>query len=56
MPAFDKLELGRKARKLGFVRNAFEKMSRLTDILHYINTELELGQSLALKGHICHQQ
>jgi len=50
MPTYDKLELGRKAREFGFVRDTFEKMSRLTEILQHINTEPELSQSLALKG------
>jgi len=50
MPIYDKLALGKKAREHGFVRDAFEKMSRLTEILHYINTEPEFGLTLALKG------
>ena len=50
MPMFDKNVLGRKAQELGFVRDAYEKMSRLTEILQYINTEQELNLLLALKG------
>ena len=50
MPTFDKLALGRKARELGFVRDAFEKMTRLTEFLQYINDEPELRPLLALKG------
>jgi len=47
---YDKLALGRKAQELGFVRDAFEKMSRLTEILLYLNSESELCPYLALKG------
>lgn len=50
MPMYDKTSLGRKARELGFVRDAYEKMSRLTEILQFINTEQELKSLLALKG------
>lgn len=50
MPTYDKLALGKRARELGFVRDAFEKMSRLTDVLRFINAERELNPLLALKG------
>ena len=50
MPTYDKLALGRKARELGFVRDAFEKMSRLTEVLQFIGAERELNLLLALKG------
>ena len=50
MPTYDKLALGRKARDLGFVRDAFEKMTRLTEFLQYINAEPELSPVLTLKG------
>ena len=50
MPMYDKLALGKKAQELGFVRDAYEKMSRLTDILQYLNGEPELSPHLALKG------
>ena len=50
MPTYDKLALGKKARELGFIRDAFEKMSRLTEILQLINEDQELGPMLALKG------
>ena len=50
MPMYNKLELGKKARELGFVRDALEKMSRLTEVLQYINAEQELNPLLALKG------
>jgi predicted nucleotidyltransferase component of viral defense system len=50
MPAYDKLALGRKSRDLGFVRDAFEKMTRLTEFVQFINAEHELCPLLALKG------
>lgn len=50
MPNYNKLELGRKAQKLGFARDAFEKMSRLTEILQYIHSNEDLNTVLALKG------
>lgn len=50
MPMYDKTFLGRKAQELGFVRDTYEKMLRLADILHHINTDQVLGTVLALKG------
>ena len=50
MLIYSKSELGRKAREFGFVRDAFEKMSRLIEILKFINNEPELKTLLALKG------
>ena len=50
MPAYEKITLGRKAQELGFVRDAYEKMSRLTEILQFLNAEQELKSLLALKG------
>ena len=50
MPNYNKLALGRKASELGFARDAFEKMSRLTVILQYIHSNEDLTACLALKG------
>jgi predicted nucleotidyltransferase component of viral defense system len=50
MPMYDKITIGRKARELGFVRDPFEKMSRLTEVLRFIGSEHELNPLLALKG------
>ena len=50
MPNYNKLALGRKASELGFARDAFEKMSRLTEILQYIHSNEDLNTYLALKG------
>ena len=46
----DKTELGRKAAELGFNRDSYEKMIRLTEVLQFINTNKELNPLLALKG------
>ena len=50
MPNYNKLTLGRKASELGFARDAFEKMNRLTEILQYIHSNEDLKTYLALKG------
>jgi len=50
MPIYDKTSLARKAQVLGFTRDSYEKMSRLTEILQFINSEQELKSLLALKG------
>ena len=50
MQTYDKLALGNKARELGFIRDAFEKMSRLSEILQFVNADRELSPLLALKG------
>ena len=50
MPIYDKAMLGRKAGELGFTRDSYEKMSRLTEILKFLNAEQDLKALLALKG------
>jgi predicted nucleotidyltransferase component of viral defense system len=50
MPTYNKLALGKKAQELGFARDSFEKMSRLTEVLKYLSTNNELRPLLALKG------
>lgn len=47
---YNKAYLGRKAKKLGFIRDTLEKVLRLADILEYFNTNPLLQESLALKG------
>jgi len=47
---FDKLTLGRTARELGFVRDTFEKVCRLVEILKYFESDELLADALALKG------
>lgn len=50
MPEWNKLLLGKQARELGFVRDTYEKVCRLTEILKFFETDDLLGKSLALKG------
>lgn len=50
MLRYDAHYIGRKARELGFVRDTFEKVIRLSDILLAFNTNPLLKNSLALKG------
>ena len=50
MSNYDIIYLGKKAEELGFVRDTLEKVTRLADILEYINTNPILNESLALKG------
>ena len=50
MAIYDKLALGKKAREYSFNRDTFEKMSRLTEILQFLNSEREISPLLALKG------
>lgn len=50
MPQFDKITLGRQARELGFVRDTFEKVCRLAEILSFMEQDPVLADSLALKG------
>ena len=50
MPTYDKITLGKKAHELGFVRDTYEKMTRLNEILRFINDEQKIKSFLALKG------
>lgn len=50
MSSYDIIYLGKKAEELGFVRDTLEKVTRLADILEYLNTNPILKESLALKG------
>lgn len=47
---YDIVYLGKKAEELGFIRDTLEKVTRLADILEYLNTNPILKDSLALKG------
>lgn len=53
MPIYDKTTLRRKAQELGFNRDSYEKMSRLTEILGFMGSNNETNPMLALKGHSC---
>ncbi len=49
MPIYDKAEIGRIAQQYGFVRDTFEKVLRLKEILRYLNKGY-LKEHLLLKG------
>jgi len=50
MPTYEKTVLTAQARQLGFLTAPFEKMTRLTEILRFINEADKLRETLALKG------
>jgi predicted nucleotidyltransferase component of viral defense system len=50
MTIYDKTALGKKARAYGFSRDTFEKMSRLVEVLRFLNGAGEIEACLALKG------
>lgn len=50
MMQFDRMTLGRKARELGYVRDTFEKVCRLADVLDTVQNDPLLSDKLALKG------
>lgn len=50
MPIYNKVEVGRVAQEHGFVRDTFEKVLRLKEVLLYINEHEYLGEHLLLKG------
>ena len=50
MRHFDRISLGRLAKEFGFVRDTFEKVCRLVDVLGFIEQDLLLSKCLALKG------
>ena len=50
MLEFSKAELNRQAKELGFVRDTFEKVCRLADVLNFMESDPLLADSLALKG------
>ncbi len=50
MMQFDRITLGRQAKELGFVRDTFEKICRLADVLAFMESDSLLADSLALKG------
>ena len=50
MTKWNKLLLGKQAKELGFVRDTYEKVCRLTEILKFFESDDLLGRFLALKG------
>ena len=50
MMRYDRITLGRQAKELGFARDTFEKVCRLTEVLAFMESDSMLADSLALKG------
>ena len=50
MAAYNKQTLSKQAQELGFVRDTFEKMLRLAEILKFISADPLLSVAMALKG------
>ena len=50
MMQLDRMTLGKKSRELGFVRDTFEKVCRLANVLEFIQNDTLLSDKLALKG------
>ena len=50
MPQYNRAELGRMATESGFVRDTFEKVLRLKEILKFLNEDKFLREHLLLKG------
>lgn len=50
MPIYNKVQVGRVAKQYGFVRDTFEKVLRLKEILRFFNEEEYLKEHLLLKG------
>ncbi|HDP77249.1 MAG TPA: nucleotidyl transferase AbiEii/AbiGii toxin family protein [Mesotoga infera] len=47
---YDKQTIGQLASELGFVRDTFEKVLRLVEVLQFIDSDNLLSEALALKG------
>lgn len=50
MSHYNKADLGRAATQYGYIRDIFEKVLRLKEILEYVNTQEYLSKHLVLKG------
>ncbi len=50
MTQYNRIELGKQAKELGFIRDTYEKVCRLSEILSFIENDSYLNTSLALKG------
>lgn len=52
MMRFDRITLGRQAKELGFVRDTFEKVCRLADVLSFMESDgLLAGQPRPERWH-----
>ena len=50
MNEFNRIELGKQAKQYGFVRDTYEKVCRLSQVLSFIENDNFLSNTLALKG------
>ena len=50
MMQYDRMTLGKQAKELGFVRDTFEKVCRLTNILQFLSNDSYVAGKVALKG------
>ena len=50
MAMYNKQALSKQAQELGFVRDTFEKMLRLAEILKFVSDDPLLSVAMALKG------
>lgn len=50
MNEFNRIELGKQAKQYGFVRDTYEKVCRLSQVLAFIGNDDFLSSMLALKG------
>ena len=50
MPKYEKAWLSAKSKKYGVVRDTFEKVCRLRDVLKFFDESSLLRDNLALKG------
>ena len=50
MLKYDKQTIGKRAAELSFIRDTFEKVLRLIEILKFMNEDSTLKSCLALKG------
>ena len=50
MRTYEKSRLSQEAQKLGFIRNTYEKVCRLSSVLSFMQSDPLLKESLALKG------
>ncbi len=48
MIEYNRVELGKEAKKYGFVRDTFEKVLHLKEILKFFNTQEYLAEHLIL--------
>ena len=48
MMQFDHIILGKQAKELGFVRDTFEKVCRLVDVLTFMENDPLLAKSLSV--------